>query len=105
MSNCNFYRDEHYSNYTCLNNKIWQDKNLSFQAKGFLGWLLSLPESWNFSYAGISKVTGLSNSTIKRLLKELANAHYFKMEKLNPNQTHNGRFEYVYNIFETPYDD
>ena len=103
MSNGYTVRDSHDSNYTCISNDLW-GSDLSWKAKAFLGFLLSLPDTWNFSYAGLSSVTGLSTSSIKRLIEELKNLKYLKIIRKNPNETGTGRYEYVYIIYEVPYE-
>ena len=97
-------RDAHISNYTCISNSVWQDDKLSWRAKAFLGFLLSLPDTWEFSYAGLCDVTGLSRKTIYNLFNELKEAHYFQMVKMTPNETASKKYEYVYKIYEVPFE-
>ena len=99
MGNCTFKRDAHTNNYTCLNNSILHDDRLSWKAKSFLWLLLSLPDNWNFSYAGLSKLTGLSISTIKRLMDELRKCRYVEILKQNPTSSNN-KYGYQYIIHE-----
>lgn len=102
MGNCTFQRDVHANNYTCLSNDILHDSNLSWKAKSFLWLLLSLPDNWNFSYAGLSTISGLSVSSIKRLMDELRKYHYVEIIKKNPT-SNNNKYVYQYIIHEIPH--
>ena len=51
-------RKDHSLNYTIVDNTVLQNVNLSFEARGFLAYLLSLPDDWNFTVRGLVKMTG-----------------------------------------------
>ena len=40
-------------NYTVMSNTHLRDKNLSLKAKGLLSVMLSLPDNWDYSIAGL----------------------------------------------------
>ena len=58
------HREEHNESYTVIDNAVLQNVNLSFEARGFLCYLLSLPNDWTFTVRGIVKQTGCSKSVI-----------------------------------------
>ena len=44
--------------YTVLPNGILRDTNLSLKTKGLFAIILSLPEGWDYSVAGLATVAG-----------------------------------------------
>lgn len=94
------HREEHNESYTVIDNAVLQNVNLSFEARGFLCYLLSLPNDWTFTVRGIVKQTGCSKSVILRLMDELKTAGYIKLERKQDQQ---GRFtQSSWHIYETP---
>lgn len=96
------HREEHSESYTVIDNAVLQNVNLSFEARGFLAYLLSLPNDWSFTVRGIVKQTGVSKSVILRLVDELKTAGYIKLERKQDKQ---GRFtQSSWHIYEAPID-
>ena len=94
------HRDDHNDSFTMIRNDVLNDKNLSFEAKGFLVYLFSLPDDWEFSINGLSFNTGLTRNTIMRLVKELKKAGYIHQKK---KQNKKGQFtSYEWDIYELP---
>ena len=94
------HREEHNESYTVIDNAVLQNVNISFEARGFLCYLLSLPNDWTFTVRGIVKQTGCSKSVILRLMDELKTAGYIKLERKQDKQ---GRFtQSSWHIYETP---
>ena len=83
------HREEHNEGFTQVDNTVLRNVNLSFEARGFLVYLLSFPDDWNFTVRGLVKQTGVSKSTILRLMNELKAAGYIKLEK---HKDKDGRF-------------
>lgn len=48
------FRVEKVKGYTVMSNYHLRDKNLSLKAKGLLSQMLSLPEQWDYTLAGLS---------------------------------------------------
>ena len=94
------FRINKTKNYTVMSNYHLQDKNLSFKAKGLLSYMLSLPDSWNYSVRGLSAISKEGIKAINSILKELEDNNYLIR---NRKQEENGRFYYEYIIYETPY--
>ena len=88
--------------YTVISNYHFKDKKLSLKAKGLLSQMLSLPDNWNYTIAGLVAINKENESAIKSALEELKNNDYLVITKLMPNETKTGRIEYVYDIYETP---
>ena len=88
--------------YTVMSNTHFKEKGMSLKAKGLLSLMLSLPDTWDYSIAGLVAICVEKESAINSTLSELKKFGYLRVDKLMPNQTQSGRIEYVYNIFETP---
>lgn len=96
------FRIHKNNNYTTMSNYHLRDKRLSFKAKGLLSMMLSLPSNWNYSIAGIVAISKESETSVKNTLNELKVNSYLSIIKLTPDKTSSGRYEYEYNIYETP---
>lgn len=90
------------SNYTVMSNYHFKDKNLSLKGKGLLSLMLSLPDSWDYSIAGLCTICKENETAIKSALNELKKCGYLEVTKLYPGQSQSGRIEYIYDIFEQP---
>lgn len=92
------------SDYTIMGNSHLREKEMSLKAKGLLSLMLSLPNDWDYSLAGLVSICKESESSVKTALDELKKFGYLVIEKKLPNETDSGKFEYEYNIFEYPQD-
>lgn len=97
------FKIEKNKNYTVMSNYHLRDKNLSLKAKGLLSFMLSLPETWDYSINGLVAICKEEETAIKTALKELKQNKYLKINKLYPNETKTGKIEYEYVIYEEPY--
>ena len=50
------FRIEKNKNYTVMSNHHLRDNELSLKAKGLLSQMLSLPENWDYTLAGLSRM-------------------------------------------------
>lgn len=89
-------------NYTVMSNVHLKEKEMSLKAKGLLSVMLSVPDEWNFSIAGLSAICKENETAIKSALNELKQFGYLIVTKKCPNETKSGRIEYEYNIYEQP---
>lgn len=89
-------------NYTVMSNYHLKEKTMSLKAKGLLSVMLSLPEEWDYSIAGLAAICNESERTIRRILDELEEYGYLVMKKLMPDETKSKKIEYEYNIYEEP---
>lgn len=91
-------RKEKKGNFTVIDNAIFKDYSLSLKATGLLCKMLSLPDNWEYSVKGLSKITNDGISSITSGLKELTKAGYFRREQ----RFKDGKFAgYDYIISET----
>lgn len=90
--------------YIAMSNNHLKEKEMSLKAKGLLSMMLSLPEEWDYSIAGLVAICKENETAIKSTLKELKEFGYLKVTKKMPNETKTGRIEYVYDIYEQPCD-
>lgn len=96
------FRTHKNQNYTVMSNYHLKEKNMSLKAKGLLSVMLSLPDDWDYSLAGLIAICKENETAVKSALKELKDFGYIRIDKLMPNETESGRIEYVYNVFEQP---
>ena len=54
-----------------MSNHHLRDKNLSLKAKGLLSQMLSLPEDWDYTLAGLSRINRESKDAIRSAVNEL----------------------------------
>lgn len=78
-------RSEKKSNYTVIDNAIFKDYSLSMKAKGLLCQMLSLPDGWDYSIAGLTTLVNDGESAVRSALKELEQAGYFRREQVREN--------------------
>ena len=88
--------------FSVMSNYHLQDKNLSLRAKGLLSLMLSLPDDWKFSIAGLASLCIEKEQAVKSSLDELKAANYVVVTKLLPNQTESKRIEWLYDVYEKP---
>jgi len=65
------YRVEKNKNFTIMSNIHLRDKRLSLRAKGLLSIFLSLPENWQFTLAGLSKIVREGITALRGAVAEL----------------------------------
>lgn len=93
-------RKEKHNDFTVIDNAIFRNKELSLKAKGMLCLLLSLPDNWKFSVAGLAGCSTDGKSAVTSALNELEEAGYFHREQ----SRNGGNFgEAVYVISEVPF--
>lgn len=64
-------------NFSIVSNKIIQNKNISFEARGLLVFLLSLPDDWVLHKTWIMKEYGIGKHKLTKMFKELEDNGYF----------------------------
>ena len=92
-------REDKINNYTVMSNHHLRDMKLSMKARGLLSTILSLPDDWEFSLAGLNKITKESKDAVRSALQELEDHGYLVRERLRIN----GRMDkMVYTFYENP---
>ena len=88
------------NNYTCVSNYYLRDNSLSFKAKGLLTLMLSLPEDWDYTIAGLAQFTADGRVSIANTIRELEECGYIHRSQ---TRGENGAFaQNVYWIYEVP---
>lgn len=95
-------RVEKNKNYTTMSNYHFKEKEMSLKAKGLLSLMLSLPDNWDYTIAGLVSICKENDTAIKSALKELKNFGYLEIIKNKPTQENGGRIDYEYIIHEKP---
>lgn len=93
-------RNKTQKGYTVVNNYAINDKRLSLKAMGLLVKMLSLPDYWDFSEAGLVAIVKDGQSAVRSGLKELESLGYLLRRRVKDE---NGRFtDCEWEIYETP---
>ena len=74
-------RVQRSSGYTVLPNGILRDTGLSLKTKGLFAIILSLPEDWDYSVAGLATVAGCGRDAIRSALAEMEEAGYLSRSR------------------------
>ena len=72
------FRVERTSNYTVMSNHHLRNKALSLKAKGLLSLMLSLPETWDYTLAGLARISLEGKDAIRAAVVELEKAGYIQ---------------------------
>ena len=72
------FRVERTRDYTVMSNHHLKNKDLSLKAKGLLSQMLSLPEKWDYTLAGLSAINRESKDAIRSAVNELEKAGYIR---------------------------
>ncbi len=89
-------------NYTVISNHVLQNNNLSLKAKGLYAFMWSLPDTWDYSVSGLTKVLKEGRDAINEALKELEREGYLVRSILRKG----GKFtdmDYTLNEFPDPF--
>lgn len=93
-------RTEKNKDFTVISTHHLRDKNLSLKAIGLMTIILSLPESWDFSIAGLASITKDGLAAVRSALNELEANGYLRRERI---RLANGKLERnEYTVYENP---
>lgn len=70
------------SNYTVMSNIHLQDQNISLKAKGLLSIVLSLPDNWDYTIAGLLHFAKDGRDSFRNTLQELEHNGYLVRERV-----------------------
>lgn len=93
------FRVNKTKDFTVMSNTHLRDKSLSLRGKGLLSVMLSLPENWDYSIAGLSAISCEGTKAIRTILGELEAIGYLSRTR---TQDEKGKFDYIYDIYEIP---
>ena len=94
------FRVEKNKSYTVMSNHHLRNRTLSLKAKGLLSQMLSLPEDWDYTLAGLASINRESKDAIRSAVKELEEAGYVVRKQTTDRKGKFGSNEYV--IYESP---
>ena len=89
------FRVERTQNYTVMSNYHLRDKTISFKAKGLLSLMLSLPEDWDYTLAGLARISLEGKDAIRAAVVELEKAGYVTRSRVRNEKGHLQGTEYV----------
>lgn len=93
-------RADHQNNFLIISNDLANDNRLSFEARGFMLFLLSLPDNWSFNVKGLAQCSGLSDRVIMRIVKELKDCGYIEQKRRQDSKGHFINYEWF--VYEAP---
>ncbi len=92
-------RVERNKNFTHMANYHLRDKTLSLRAVGLMSKMLSLPDTWAYSVAGLAGICKEGREAVRKVLQELETAGYLTREQSREG----GHFAgYDYTLHEEP---
>ena len=94
------FRVERNKGYTVMSNHHLRNKELTLKAKGLLSQMLSLPEDWDYTLAGLSQINRESIDAIRTAIWELEKAGYIKRQQGRDAKGKMTAIEYT--IYEQP---
>ena len=94
------FRVERNSGYTVMSNHHLRNKELTLKAKGLLSQMLSLPEDWAYTLAGLSHINRESIDAIRTAVWELEKAGYILRRQGRDEKGKMTAIEYT--IYEQP---
>ena len=94
------FRVERNTGYTVMSNHHLRNKELSLKAKGLLSQMLSMPEDWDYTLAGLSYINREKIDAIRTAIWELEKAGYITRRQGRDEKGKMTAIEYT--IYEQP---
>ena len=94
------FRIEKTRDYTVMSNHHLKNKNLSLKAKGLMSLLLSLPDNWVHTMAGLAQISVEGVDAIRQALNELEKEGYVIRHRIRNKRGRLAEMEYV--VYENP---
>ena len=94
------FRVERNTGYTVMSNHHLCNKELSLKAKGLLSQMLSLPEDWDYTLAGLSYINREKIDAIREAVRELERAGYIQRSRERDEKGRLRGTDYI--IYEQP---
>lgn len=89
----------HNENYTTMSNYHLRDSRLSLRAMGLMSKMLSLPDDWDYTVAGLAAICKEGREAVRKVLQELEETGYLERDQSREG----GRFSgYDYTLHEEP---
>jgi len=87
--------------YFVVDNALFNDESLSWEARGLMGYLLSKPDHWQVRLHDLMKRGPAGEHKLRRILRELLHAGYLQRWRI---KRPDGTFDWVTTIHEAPVD-
>ena len=94
------FRVERNKGYTVMSNHHLRNKELTLKAKGLLSQMLSLPEDWDYTLAGLSRINREKIDAIREAVRELEKAGYIQRSRERDEKGRLRGADYI--IYEKP---
>ena len=94
------FRVERNTGYTVMSNHHLRNKELTLKAKGLLSQMLSLPEDWDYTLAGLSYINREKIDAIREAVRELERAGYIQRSRERDEKGRLRGADYI--IYEQP---
>ncbi len=85
--------------YFVVQNAVFSDERLSWEARGLMGYLLSKPDHWQVRLHDLMKRGPAGQHKIRRILKELRATGYIQTSRI---KRRDGTFDWLTTIHEDP---
>ena len=82
--------------FTVVHNAFIKDTGMPLAAKGLLIVMLSLPDNWDFSIAGLKALLPDGKDKVRTTLKDLENMGYLRRSRINDEKGHIIDWEYCF---------
>lgn len=89
------FRVERTHDFTVMSNYHLRDRALSLKAKGLLSLMLSLPEDWDYTLAGLARICQEGRDAIRGAITELERAGYVQRRQTTDEAGKFGINEYI----------
>ena len=94
------FRVERNKGYTVMSNHQLRNKERTLKAKGLLSQMLSLPEDWDYTLAGLSLINREKIDAIREAVRELERAGYIQRSRERDEKGRLRGADYI--IYEKP---
>ena len=94
------FRVERNRGYTVMSNHHLRNRGLTLKAKGLLSQMLSLPDNWDYTLAGLSHINRESIDAIREAVRELEKAGYIVRSRERDEKGRLRGADYI--IYEQP---
>lgn len=88
-------RDRRRNPFVQIDRQLMQDQNLTFAARGLVGYILSLPADWELNMADLSNRSPQGKSAIRSMMHELMQAGYVTRNRTADSKGRFSGYEYV----------
>ena len=94
------FRVERNRGYTVMSNHHLRNRGLTLKAKGLLSQMLSLPDNWDYTLAGLSRINREKIDAIREAVRELEKAGYIVRSRERDEKGRLRGADYI--IYEQP---